>query len=228
MIRSKGGLKILSLCALALGLVALYTGASQAEEGANWMVEGKNLTTLSPEVVLAQVVNKDMTMIFTTKGGTKTEILCTSAQFIGAKLEPEGKVTPGNTTKFSGCITKLNGTVSKSCEPVGGSFVSNPLKGLLVLHEGQGVIRFEPAEGTAFVTIALGEACAIGESCTVTGVSTVRESNNEFGVEKVEHIVEQGPLSNLQAGGVPAVIEGKAALALAGAHAGQKWSGLPG
>jgi hypothetical protein len=238
MLQSKRGAKALGLCALALGLIALYTSASQAEKGANWKINGANVTEgLLPTVLLSEVLNKDM-ILLTKVAGQKVELLCTKAQFIGAKLETEGKVAAGNKTKFEGCVMRINGTISEACKPGGtGSFESNTLKGLLVLHElGSGVkdtlILFEPVVGTAFVTIKLGEECAIGESCTISGVSTVKDAENKFGVEAVEHIVEQGPLSklwiNTDTPEHAATIDGAAKLALSGAHAGMKWSGTPG
>jgi hypothetical protein len=243
MIRSKRGLKAVGLCALAFGLIALGTNVVQAEEGAKWtlinqvgeLLEIKG--ALLPSVVIASVVNSEMVLLANTKGGTKIELLCTGAQFLGASLEAGGKVSSGNKTKFTGCVMKLNGSVSVPCEPHTGSekgtFTSNGLKGLLVLHELAGgakdtLIRFEPVEGTAFVTVSLGEECSIGASCTITGVSTVKDAENQFGTEKVQHLVEQGPLSNLQFNGNPASVDGAALLQLAGVHQNLKWAGIPG
>jgi hypothetical protein len=232
---------VLGLCAVVLGLVVLGTSGVQAEKGANWKVKGENVTAgLLPEVLLKEVVMKDMTLL-TKVLGFKVELLCQKAQFIGAKLETEGKVSAGNKTKFEECLMKLNGTVSAACEPhtgkEKGAFVSNALKGLLVLHElvdgtKDTLILFEPVEGTAFVTIELGEECAIGGTCTVFGKSTVKDAKNEFGVEAVEHMVEQGPLSvlwvNSNTAEHAATIDGSATLALTGVHKGLKWSGVPG
>jgi hypothetical protein len=244
MMGPKRGLGLLGLCAVLVGLVVLGTSAVQAEKTAKWTVtnakgEQIDAAVLSPTVLLKSVVTD---MVLTSKvAGIKMELLCKKAQFIGAKLEGEGKVSAGNKTKFEECVIRLNGVVSTACEPHNGAekgvFVSNSLKGLLVLHELAGgakdpLILFEPVEGTSFVTIALSEECAIGSTCTIIGKSTVKDSEGRFEEQLVEHTVEQGPLSELWVGSKTAehvaVISGAARLGLSGEHAGLKWGGTPG
>ncbi len=233
MTRSMRRLIVLGICGLVLGLVVFNTTGVQAEKGANWMVNGANITgALLPEVQINEVVGKDIALVGTTSGGTKIEILCTSAAFINAKLEAEGTVSSGNVTKFTGCITKFNGVVSKTCEPrtagaEKGVVVSEPLKGLLVLHEGKPLIKFAPVKGETFVNFSFGELCSLGEVVPVTGTSTVKESKGTWTTELVEHLVEQGPLSTLTFCGQPAIVVGLAVLKLTGAHTGLKWSALP-
>jgi hypothetical protein len=244
MIRSKRGLAVLGACGLIIGVVALSSSAVHAEKGANWMVNGNNITgELLPTVSIASVVSEDMALL-TEIAKTKVRLLCKGAEFLGARLEAEGKVggkAGSNTTKFTGCEMYLNGVVSKACEPRSegkfGTFTSTPLKGLLVLHELAGgakdtLIRFEPVAGTVFATVQLGEECSIGSTCAISGVSTVKDSEGKFGVELVNHLVEQGPLSELWVGTKTAehmaVVDGSASLRLTGAHEGLKWSALPG
>jgi len=225
---------VLGLCAAVLALVVFGTSASQAEKGANWMVNGKSVTsTLLPEVTIVEVAEGDMTLLFTTNGGTKVALLCNGATFIGAKLETEGKVGGGNKVKFGGCVTKINGSVSKNCEPHTGAekgvLVSTSLKGLIVLTASkETVVLFEPVSGTTFLDVELGELCTIGELCAVSGKNSIKDVNGEWGVEKVSHIVEQGSISELSVLGVPASVDGKGVLNLGGVHNGMKWSGLPG
>src|SRR3954454_5033846 len=115
--RSRRGLTVLGACGLIIGLIALSSSAVHAEKGANWMVNGKAVNaTLLPEVVISEVEAKDISLS-TEILKIKTEFLCTGALFIGAKLETEGTITNGNKTRFTGCITKLNGAVSPECEP---------------------------------------------------------------------------------------------------------------
>lgn len=231
--RSKRVVAVLGLCAALLALVVFGTSASQAEKGANWMVNGKSVTAeLLPEVVIAEVVSKDMTLLFTTKGGTKVELLCEGATFIGAKLETEGKVGGGNKVKFGGCTMKLNGVVSKACEPHTGAekgvLVSTALKGLIVLTASkEPVVLFEPVSGTTFLDVELSEECTIGELCAITGKNSIKDVNGEWAVEKVSHVVEQGSISALSVLGVPASVDGQGVLKLGGSHAGIKWSGVP-
>jgi len=233
MIRSKRLVAVLGLCAAVLALVVFGTSASQAEKGANWMVNGTNVNaTLLPVVQIKEVENKMMALVGATKSGTKVEVACTGAQFLNAKLEPEGTVSAGNVTKFTGCVTKLNGVISSACSPKTkgeekGVVVSEPLIGLIVLHEGKALVKFTPVTGTTFVNFIFGEACSLGEEVPVTGTSTVKDSKGEFGVELVDHLVEQGPLSSLTFCGTPAVVVGGAILNLTGVHTGLKWSALP-
>jgi hypothetical protein len=233
MMRSKRVVAVLGLCAALLALVVFGTSASQAEKGANWMVNGTNVTTtLLPVVQITNVVNKMMALVGATKSGTKVEVACTNAEFLNAKLEAEGTVSSGNVTKFTGCVTKLNGVITASCSPKTkgeekGVVASEPLKGLIVLHEGKPLVKFTPVTGTTFVNFIFGEECSLGEEVPVTGSSTVQESKGEFSTELVEHSVEQGPLSSLTFCGTPAVVVGSAFLGLSGVHKGIKWSALP-
>jgi hypothetical protein len=230
--RAKRRLAVIGVC-VGLVSVAIVLNASgvQAEKGANWMVNGTNITTLLPEVQIKEVVMNDMNLVGTSQGGTKLEILCTTAKFSNTKLEAEGRVSSGSTTKFSGCITRLNGTLSKPCEPHTGAengvIVSKPLKGLLVLSEGEAMIEFTPSTGTIFVTITLGEECSIEGGLPVAGNSLVKDTSKAFTTELANHIVEQAAASKLTLCGNPATISGKASLELVGVHSGLKWSGLP-
>jgi hypothetical protein len=231
MIRSKRRAKILGLCAIALGLVAFYTSASQAEKGANWMVNSKNISgTLLPEVNIKEVVMEHMALVGT-NGTLKIEISCTKAEFLKAKLTAEGGVSPGNKTKFTGCTTLLNGTLSTACQPRTGKELgvveSNALKGLLILHEGAPLIKFDPVEGKTFIVFEMSEECALGAKVPVTGTSTVKDSNGKFTTEAVNHTVAQGPLSTLNFCEHAAVVTGSAVLQLTGEHAGLTWSALP-
>jgi hypothetical protein len=232
MMRSKRGLKALVLCGLALGAVALGTSAVQAEEGANWKVEGSNVAApLAPEVVIAEVATEDMALLFKV-GTTNVDVLCTGATFIGAELEAGGKVG-GNKVKFAGCKTRLNGTVSANCEPrspgaAKGTLESETLKGLLMLSGGEAIVLFEPVVEPVFLNIEFGALCACGNKFTVTGKNSVKDSNGELEVEKVTHTVEQGPIAELAVGVNPAIVDGAGVLELAGAHQALKWSGVPG
>jgi hypothetical protein len=237
MIRSRFGLKALCLCGLVAGLVVLGANAVQAEETAHWNVNGASVSaTLKPEVVIAEVEKSDITLA-TKVAGIAAEFLCTGAQFIGAKLEPEGKVSSGNKTKFTGCITKLNGVVSAACVPNNngtekGVAVSTALKGLLILNKGEGIILFEPVSGTTFLNLEFSEECSIGEVCPIIGNQSVKDRNGQLGVELVTHSVEQGPISELwvvsKTAEHVATVTGSAVLKLGGSHAGLKWSGTPG
>lgn len=241
MTRLKGGLAVLGLLGAIVGLVALTTSSVQAEAGASWNLvtaEGKLIPVtkeLLPTVAMTEIQTKDMQLLFTTGGGTKVEFLCTSANFINARLETNGTIGGENITEFKNCVTYLNGILSKSCEPHTGSekgvVRSKPLRGLLKLYElksgeKDAIVLFEPVTGTTFLTIELGEECIIGESCAVTGKNSVKGASGKFSEETVAHSVEQGPLNELLAGGRSASVDGIGVLTLSGAHEGMKWAGL--
>jgi len=242
MIRSRLGLKALVLSGLVLGLMAFAAAGAQAESTAAWMVNGSNISsTLLPSVQVKELENKTSSLLFTTAGGTKVEILCTSAKLLNAdgvedaKLGIEGKVDPGK-VHFEGCITKLNGTTSANCKPHTGAnsglILTELGKGLIRLHPtgGQPVLEVVPTnEKELFVTIELSELCAIGESVPVNGLLFLKDCKTEGKVELVEHLVEElKELTKLTALGQPATLDGSALVKLSGAHAGLKFSALPG
>jgi hypothetical protein len=236
MMRSKRGLKALSLCALVAGLAVFGVSAVQAEEGAHWNVSGSSVSaTLKPEVVISEVEAENI-KLSTKIVGQAVEFSCTGAQFIGAKLETEGKITSGNKTKFTGCMTKINGTVSAACVPVSGGekgvAVSTALKGELILNKGEAIILFEPVSGSTFLVLEFGKECSLGGTCPIIGKQTVKDANGQMTTELVTHTVEQGPISELwvvsKTAEHTATVTGRAMLVLAGAHKGLKWSGTPG
>jgi hypothetical protein len=251
MIRSKLGLKALGLCALIVGLMAIATSAAQAEPGATWVIKTAEPNSqllnipgandLLPLVGVKSIENNTASLLFTTGGGTKVEILCTSVELVeDVKLGASGKLTLGRAI-FHGCLTKLNGSLSKPCEPFSepggvkkpGLVESLKAEGLIVLHlTGVGtnvepLVKITPDEGNVFAHIKLGEECSIGEEVLVAGSLFIKDCNNEFTVEKVEHLIQQHSLTSLTALGQPATIDGTALVALEGAHEGLKWAGLP-
>ncbi len=239
MTRLKGGLAVLGLLGVIAGLVALTTSSVQAEAGASWNIvtaEGK-LVAVTSELLptVAMILTAHMQLLFKTIGGTEVKILCTEGHFKNARLETGGTIGGENITEFLHCVTFLNGVQSKNCEPHTGSekgvIRSKALKGLLKLYELKNgekdvIVLFEPAKGTEFLTIELGEICAAGETCTITGKNSVKGAKGSFKEETVIHSVEQGPQNELLAGGQPASIDGIGELKLSGAHEGLKWAGL--
>jgi hypothetical protein len=253
MVRSRLGLKALVLSGLVLGLMAFATSAAQAEviknakgeitAEANWMVKGTNVTkVLLPEVQVKELEGKTASLLFTTGGGTKVEILCTSAVLAeNVKLTLTGSLSLGKAT-FHNCLTKLNGSLSKPCEPFTGEGASlkkglvESLKatGLIILHNGEGLVKLTPDDGSVFAHLKLGEECSIGEEVLVTGALTVKDCvvveakcTNKLTTESVTHLIVEGPLSSLLALGQPATIDGSAIVELVGAHSTMSWSGLP-
>jgi hypothetical protein len=190
---------VLSLLTLTLGLTALGVGSAQAEVGSHWNVAGKAVTsTLLPELQVKEIENKTETLLSKVLG-TKVEKLCTTMALVGAKLESEGKISNAK-VKFSGCILKLNGTVSPPCEPHTGSekgVIVAEGKGLMILSGGAGIIRLEPAAGEKFVTVETSEECSIGSKIPLIGKLTLKDCKGAFSTEQVEHLVEEGPQTEL-------------------------------
>jgi hypothetical protein len=222
-------LNALGACALAVGLMTFGSSAAQAEIGANWMVNGKNIPwNLLPSVQVKEVENKTGSLLFTTKGGTKVEILCTTAKITSISLEIEGSLF-SNGVKFSGCLTKINGSTSAPCKPHSGSetgvITTKTLRGLLALRAFENVTEMQPFVGTTIANIELGEECALGEAVPVTGAVTLKDS--ALTTEAVDHLVSQGPWTSLNALGQPASLDGSAVIQLNLFHSGLKWSGLP-
>jgi hypothetical protein len=246
-VRSRLGLKVLGLCALALGLMAFVASAAQAEMNARWKVAGSEITGANfAHPVIREIEGKTGSLLFTTKGGTKVTILCTTAEIDeGFLLIKEGGVALGRIL-FKGCVTLLNGLLSSACKPKGGGapigeILSEKGKGLIVLDEVAGVdedyVKITPDEGTLFSKLELGKECSIGEVVKVetkaagegfwlrdcpTGTKTSKE---QFLTEAVIHLIEES-LHGLIALGQPATIDGSANVQLNGGAT--SWSGKPG
>jgi hypothetical protein len=241
MVRSRLELKSLGLCALVAGLMAFACSAAQAEIGATWSLKNSSGTLVTipggtdllPEVQVKELENQSMSILFTTGGGTKVEILCTSAVLAEKiKLTANGGLSLGKAT-FHGCLTKLNGTLSKPCEPFSGAskglIESLKFTGLIILHKlANGTLdpltSLTPDTGNVFAHLALGEECSIGEELLMSGSLVAKDSAGS--TETVEHLLEQGPLTNLTVLGQPASIDGSLILKLVGAHEGLAWAGL--
>ena len=245
MIRSKLG--VVMLCSF-LGL-SLLAGVAQAETGAKWLVNGKDVGDLLPQLVVKEVENGSATILWTTKGGTKVEFLCTSTQFdTGGVLASNGGSTAGNVS-FNGCVTILNGKVSASCKPFSpgkppGEILSLLGKGLITLDklasgELAELVKVTPINAKGEVTqlfgmLQLGEECSIGEQVNVETTALGEGvwgkdagGNAGFLSETVTHLMVEA-LSKLLVLGQPAKVLGSAIVELGGAHKGAKWSGVPG
>jgi len=228
------GFRVIRPCLLAvLGLMA-FAASAQGEATSNWRVNGTNVnSTLLPEIQVKEVENKTASILFTTKGGTKVEILCTAISFSNDKLKTTGSSTEGTKT-LTGCLTKLNGTTSSNCKPkagggASGTIITKKILFLLLLTSaGVPGIRIVPEAGTQFVNMELGELCAIGENIPTEGVINFKDCKGLMTTEAVEHLFEEGPGSSLTALGQPASLDGSLVLVLSGAHAGLKWSGIAG
>jgi hypothetical protein len=249
MIRSRTGAKALVLCGLVLGLMA-FASSAQAEPLASWGFKKTATSALEKfsKALEAQVkieIEKETTasLLFTTGGGTKVTILCTTAEFVaGGTLSAEGSILPGK-IKFSGCDTLLNGVLSNACKPIAsvadgaGTILTETDHALIVLHvlaggEKDDVVLILPAvAGGKLANILLGEECSIGEEVPVTGHLTIWDckGNTSFLTHTTTHLIAEFPgLHGMKALGQAATLDGSAIASLTGAHAGYLWAGLPG
>jgi hypothetical protein len=142
------------------------------------------------------------TLTLNTKiAGVAVEFSCTGISLDSGLIETEGKST--GKALFSGCKTKLNGSVSAACEPFTGAgkglIASNALKGQLLLHEGTTtLLKVSAVTGETLGTIEMSELCSIGEKVPVIGPGLyVKDAGGEFETEKEVHQLEVGPLTEL-------------------------------
>lgn len=237
MIRSRFGLKALLLSGFVLGLMAFGAAGAQAEEGSKWIVNGVDVGSLAPQLVVTEVENDSAGLFFETAGNTEVEILCTDAEFVeGGKLIAEGGISLGRVA-FTGCIVLLNGVFAKNCkpqtqgEPVG-EILSERGEGLLVLDEGasnEDLVLITPVDGPAelFAIVEMGELCAIGEEVDVKGEGLwIGDATGETAslTATVTHLIEEG-LNGLFALGQPAELVGSAVIGLGGTHSTLGWKG---
>ncbi len=241
MIRSRLGLKALVLSGLLLGLMA-FAASAHAEIGAKWKVNGADVGSLEPKLLIKEIEGKSASLAFTTKAGTNVLILCTAAEFDeGSKLIGNGTISLGK-VKFTGCKTLLNEAAAANCEAhssglPNGTILSEKGEGLIVLDTTAGVtndlIKIRPDTGLIFAVFELGAKCSVAESINVEAKSAGEgiwikdcKGNTSFLTEAASHLIEEA-LEGLKALGVPAKIVGSAILELGGAHNGLKWAGFP-
>jgi hypothetical protein len=233
--RAHGGLGVI---AILLGLSVLTSSSAQAEVGANWKVKGSNVTEkLSPAIGVREIekiagTEERYVGFLSVIEGVKVDFRCTGMSAIGAKLETEGRISSGMKFRFSGCVFVEKGMIGTRCNPLyegkeKGVIVTNALKGLLVLHEGKGLLSFEPVKGSTFTFIEFGEECALPSSWGFIGKLALKDG--ALGTESVTHLFAEGPLSTLALSGiVPTTFCGSVVWELTGEHKGLSWSGIPG
>ncbi len=242
MIRSRLGLKALGMCALVLGLMAVWAGAAQAEStGGSWTYKNAagELKTFEGTLAEPEIGGEvDVTGVLHSEALEGTKVLYECKKFSaagGSKLKANG-VALGKLT-FTECLAFLNGVESIPCKPVEGKVTTNLIKAQMLLHKlaGGTIDKILIAEGETeaggaanFATIQSTAGCALGIKVPVGGKIALEPSNL---THEVKHLVDEFPpltalwiLSN--------TAEHKASLLgsgwafLTGAHTGFKWTGL--
>jgi hypothetical protein len=214
---------LVGMLTLVLGLTAFAPPmASAGWKLVNAKGELKEITeALLPSLQVKEIENADAAMKWTTKGGTAVDHLCKEAELIGAKMQVGGTSSSAK-IRFKQCVTLLNGTVSKSCEPhVGAS------KGIIETNAGrvtikEGLLSFSSESGS-FATMEMGELCAIGEVIPVNGTLFLKDCQGSFTTELVAHLFEEDKSSSITVLGIPASMAGSVLIELSGEHKGLKW-----
>ena len=246
MIRSRLGLRVITLCLALAGLMAINASLAQAETGAYWEVNGKKLDvenekfTNELKVELEGKLENNHGTLLGTIAGVGIHILCTGVTFASGKqnLYVGGKVE--GKVKFVGCkVLRLKEGKAEAlppCDPAGNIIETTEGKGLLSLHELKPsgvkdiITVLEPVTGTLFASFATGSECAFGEKITIGGKLAIVDTENAETNKSVHKIKEFAPLTTLFLNGNvnnKATIDGVGEVNLAGAHSGLSWSGHP-
>jgi hypothetical protein len=246
MMGSRLGLKALGMCALVLGMMAMWAGAARAEEtGGKWTYLNPSTGllktfegTLSEPTVTGELETSTVSVLHAkVLGGTSLLYECTSITVAGGKLQPGGTAT--GRFIFHGCELFLNGVLSKNCMPKAhgtqeGLIETTQLKAVMLLRKlADGTVdkifTMEPTGSTSFAFVESTEACSIGQKVTVGGKTAFQVLN------PAEHLVRHlvsvfAPLMHLWI--ISDTAEHSAQLLrsmeffLTGSHQNFKWAGL--
>lgn len=242
MTRSKIWSKGLHVCALVLGLMAVWAGAAQAEStGGNWTYETAGGVLKTFEGTLAEPegnVEIDSEIILHSEGLEGTKILYHCIAVFAPFLKFKGGAIIVYRLVFSGCIALLNGVQSLACKPKEGKITTNLIKTQALLHKlaGGSVDKVLIGEGQTeaggpanLATIESTASCALGIKVPVGGKIALEPSNPT--THEVKHLIREfPPLTHVwllsDTAEHKANILGSLWIFLAGAHSGLKWAGL--
>jgi hypothetical protein len=246
MTRTKLGL--LSLCAMASGLMAFGVTGAQATASAKWLILDAAGQLKEGSTLHAMVnVEADSPVLILHSEILKIEVLflCTEVKAVEAKLLAEGSigkeagVVKGSKLLFNKCTTDLNLQPASECTPIDpvdgkGTIVSKPGHSLLVLGaSGEDLLELIPDTGlgTTLAVIGLPPTCPIGTSVPVIGRFNLKQCENLALTHLVKHLVEEGPGTRLftisETAEHAATFLGSMWGFLVGDHTGLKFSGDP-
>ncbi len=244
MIRKRNGVLRLGICVLAaLSILAITAGTAQAEEGAQWHIEGQSLSELPSE--LESITGSAVLPLFleTLELGVKKE--CQKLALDEALITEPGHLK-GNLL-FTECLTYLlNSETGEFEDPEGICDPAEPVVlqglGLLILHNEKSYILFEP-QGSNFTILHFEAPCPLPEEVPLTGTVVaecvkVNEAGehvpDDCATEKVTQLIRMVesptlfPEDKVFFGENEMHVFGTAALQLSGADIGEKWSGHAG
>jgi hypothetical protein len=242
--RTRLGLKVLGLSALVMGVMAIGTaGVAQAEVGACWGYESGGLkcfsTTLEakPLVTIENIAGTHPSAATLLVESLNLEITCTTAAFIaGGTLSANGSILLGQ-VEFGGCFTRKSTAkgleLLTTCDPDDpvaglGKIRSEKGTGLIVLHNGEPVVKLSPDTGTTLTKIFLFEVCPIASEIFVTGNLVLSDIGGKASFEehKLTHLIREFPSLKLMKVGANTVsIDGSAEVKLEAPHNALKWAG---
>jgi hypothetical protein len=211
----RAGLKLFSLCVLALGLVAFSATAAQAD--GTWMVKGVDLTS-GTKALVGKLKNNTGTLL-SALGFNKVDFTCATSTLVNANLEAGGAISEASKNAkvaFGVCITKINGVEAKACQPkatgkVAGTIETEEFYGLLNLHKlefvgaSDAIIGITPKVGTVLTVIHMGDLCAIGDTVKVFGSLALKDVGGNTGLleeKQIHEVLEFNSLNELKVGDV--------------------------
>jgi hypothetical protein len=225
----KYGLRVIGLCLMAvLGLMAFSAVGAQAAE---FLVNKKPIVKpLLPEIQAE--IDTLNTLLTKLSGGQTIDIDCLEVKVDTGLLHENGDGL--GTILFSNCSTKVNGTLTPGCKPLGEPIIATALA-LVILHKDllgneEPYILFEPQTGTTFTTLKFKEeTCIIPPEVPITGSAVFKDCKLELLEEKVTHLFEEVQLDpslgdGLFFGKQKAFIDGSTNWFLIGEHKGMTWS----
>jgi hypothetical protein len=219
--------------------IGLKWGAAGVAE-TSWLVldpeiEGKALE--GAKAALAGKIEGSEVTLSTHLLGMGVKVPCTSVELIGANIESTSTLTSGLKAKFTGC--KLLNSESKPIEEcvaktkgqAAGTVETNALKGQLMKGEKEGLLKVEPKEGTALITIEVGESCLLAPNISVNGTLLLKDGKGLLETNATEHLFQEAAGTELWVGTKTAehlmtTLQGSGNASLSGEHAKQAWGGM--
>jgi hypothetical protein len=263
--RTRPGLKLLGLCALMTGVMAISTtGVAQGETGACW---GYIEHVSSPLKCFGETIGGPLearpvvsientagmhpsaaTLLF---GKVNLEITCVWVSIIeGGTLSANGSILLGR-LEFGGCFSRKS--AEKGLELLPTCYPDDPIAGvgrirtekgtgLIVLHNGEPVVKLSPDSGTTLAVIKLQKECPVAEEIVVTGHLVLQDrplsialgdpenktAKEQFEKHVLTHLIREFPgLHLMRAEGITLTIDGSANVSLEGQHNALQWAGNP-
>jgi hypothetical protein len=245
--RTRPGLKLLGLSALVTGVMAIGTaGVAQAETGACWGWRVTSISVLNcfsttleakPVIAIENITGTHPSAATLLVESLNLEITCTTAALIeGATLSANGSILLGR-LEFGGCFTRKSTAKGLEliplCDPHDpvaglGKIRTEKFTGLIVLHNGEPVVKISPDVGTTLVKIFLYEECPIASEILVTGNLVLQDGGGKVSFEehKLTHLFREFPsLRLLKVGANTVTLDGSAEVTLASPHNALLWAG---